>query len=88
MSGLTITGVGIALTFLVLGALTILVMILGKVGRPLPSRRIKKATGARERQPPGPEDSGKMVAVLSAVMANYLGKLPSQIRVSSIRRKS
>lgn len=88
MSGLTITAVGMAFTFLVLGALVILVMILGKVGRLLSSREIEKAGGAKERQPPGREDSGKIVAILSAVMAAYLGKLPSQIRVSCIRRKS
>jgi len=88
MSGLTITAVGMAFTFLVLGALVILVMILGKVGRLLSFRETEKARGAKERQPPGREDSGKTIAILSAVMATYLGKLPSQIRVSCIRRKS
>lgn len=88
MSGLTIIAVGMASTFLVLGALVILVMILGKVGRLLSSREIEKTGGGKERQPPGREDSGKTIAILSAVMAAYLGKLPSQIRVSCIRRKS
>ena len=88
MSGLTITAVGIALTFLVLGVLIILVMILGKVGRLPPSRGIEKAGGAKESQLPEAKDSGKIVAILSAVVANYLGKPPSQIKVSSIRRKT
>ncbi len=88
MSGLTITAVGMAFTFLVLGALVILVMILGKVGRLLSSREIEKAGGGKERQSPGRGDSGKTIAILSAVMATYLGKLPSRIRVSCIRRKS
>lgn len=88
MSGLTITAVGMAFTFLVLGVLIILVMILGKVGRLLSFRETEKARGAKERQRPGREDSGKTIAIISAVMAAYLGKLPSQIRVSCIRRKS
>jgi Na+-transporting methylmalonyl-CoA/oxaloacetate decarboxylase gamma subunit len=88
MSGLIITAVGIVLTFLVLGVLVLVVMILGKVGRYLSFRETEKARGVRKRQPPGGEDSGKTIAIISAVMAAYLRKLPSQIRVSSIRQKS